>query len=108
MVAPQGTRNANDGYWREDGLWELVNILGRRWLLEALPLGFERALQQLTDRNAPRRDFALSPAPVFKRFKDGPKAQLDRCVIRGLLEITHVSLAAIAVQRGNNPKLENP
>jgi hypothetical protein len=76
--------------------------------LLALPLGFERALQQLTDRSAPRRDFALSPAPVFKRFKDGPKAQLDRCVIRGLLEITHVSLAAIAVQRGNNPKLENP
>jgi hypothetical protein len=76
--------------------------------LLALPLGFERALQQLTDRNAPRRDFALSPAPVFKRFKDGPKAQLDRCVVRGLLEITHVSLAAIAVQRGNNPKLENP
>jgi hypothetical protein len=37
----------------------------RRWLLDALPLGFESDFQQLFDCIRPRGDSRLRPAPIF-------------------------------------------
>jgi hypothetical protein len=37
----------------------------RRWLLDALPLGFESDFQQLFDCICARGDSRLHPAPIF-------------------------------------------
>jgi hypothetical protein len=38
---------------------------GRRWLFEALPLGFESDFQQLFDCIRARGDSGLHPAPIL-------------------------------------------
>jgi hypothetical protein len=54
-----------------------LSVNRRRWLLEALLLGFEADFHQFFDCIGPRGDSRLHPAPIFDGVEKLPEAQMN-------------------------------